>query len=97
MHELGFNHFTNYGKRLGWIGFVETFSTPIFTYKQMNFVKVNLLVKDNFFAIVSIITCKPGKLLNSFLNIAFQRLISRFILFKSIDKTSERMLFTMVA
>ena len=96
MHELGFNHFTNYGKRLGWIGF-ETFSTPIFTYKQMNFLKLNLSVKDSFFAIVSTITCKPGKPLNSFLNMAFERLISRFILFKSIDKPNERILFTMVA
>lgn len=86
MHELGFNHFTNCGKRLGWIGFVATFACPFFTYKQINFPKVKLLVKDNFFAIVSTISCKSKKPLTIFLNMSFEWFTLKYMLFKSADK-----------
>lgn len=86
MHEPGFNHFTNYGKRLGWIGFVATFACPFFTYKQINFPKVKLLVKDNFFAIVSTISCKSKKPLTIFLNMSFEWFTLKYMLFKSAGK-----------
>ena len=86
MHELGFNHFTNYSKRLGWIRFVATFTSPFFTNKQINFPKVKLLVKDNFFAIASTISCKSKKPLTIFLNMSFEWFILKYMLFKSADK-----------